>query len=153
MKAIFLCALPGIAAGASHLSVTCSAPGACSASRALDPAAVHAGCRVLEGEKWGANHFVRFPGAPPSKAPARRAPSAQPAGQEGGAPSEGALEEAEGGAGAGKNAARNRKKREKAKLKRATSAAASGDEPGQAGTHEAAGATASARAEECADLE
>ena len=25
----------------------------------LDPAAVHAGARVLKGEKWGANHWVR----------------------------------------------------------------------------------------------
>lgn len=27
----------------------------------IDPAAVHAGCRVLSGEKWGANHWVRLP--------------------------------------------------------------------------------------------
>ena len=26
---------------------------------AIDPAALHAGCRVLKGEKWGANHWVR----------------------------------------------------------------------------------------------
>lgn len=26
---------------------------------AIDPAAVHAGGRVLRGEKWGANHWVR----------------------------------------------------------------------------------------------
>ena len=27
----------------------------------IDPLAVHAGCRVLAGEKWGANHWVRMP--------------------------------------------------------------------------------------------
>ena len=28
---------------------------------AIDPAAVHSGGRVLRGEKWGANHWVRAP--------------------------------------------------------------------------------------------
>ena len=26
----------------------------------IDPLAVHSGCRVMSGEKWGANHWVRL---------------------------------------------------------------------------------------------
>ena len=42
---------------------------------AIDPLAVHAGCRVLDGEKWGANHWVRV--SQPA-APADTAASQQP---------------------------------------------------------------------------
>ena len=88
------------------------------ASGALDPAAVHAGCRVLSGEKWGANHWVRL--QPPGTAA-----STQAAGDA----REAAPEMAEDGAGgsaasAGRNAAKNRKKREKEKAKKAAAAAA-----------------------------
>lgn len=82
---------------------------------AVDPAAVHAGCRVLRGEKWGANHFVRV-----LDRAAARQPTADEDGARGGGDGGGAERREE----AGKNAARNRKKREKAKLKQAAAAAA-----------------------------
>ena len=41
----------------------------------IDPAAVHAGCRVLAGEKWGANHWVRLSAQPPAAA---AAPAGEP---------------------------------------------------------------------------
>ena len=34
-----------------------------------DACAVHAGCRVTAGEKWGANHWVRVRGATPGEEP------------------------------------------------------------------------------------
>ena len=69
----------------------------------IDPFAVHAGCRVTAGEKWGANHWVRMEAAPAS--PAAKPPAdAEPADAE---------------PGTGKNAAKNKKKREKAAAKKA----------------------------------
>lgn len=79
---------------------------------ALDPTAVHAGCRVLEGEKWGANHWVRL--GPSPQEPAR----ADGAGGDG--------ETDQSASAAGKNAAKNRKKRDKAKQKRDAEKASAG---------------------------
>ena len=92
---------------------------------ALDPRAVHAGCRVHAGEKWGANHWVKLAKASGGGTAAARSAN-------GGADTDaGAV--ADGGGGSGKNAARNKKKREKAAAKKreevaaAAAEAASGD--------------------------
>lgn len=110
----------------------------------LDPAAVHAGCRVHAGEKWGANHWVRLGQAPP---PAAAATTGKPAGARRQPPG-GALEEEEEeecdaggdtGGGSGKNAAKNKKKKEKAAAKKRASTAGGGDpEPAAAAVGEAA---------------
>ena len=94
-------------------------------SGAVDPTAVHAGCRVLEGEKWGANHWILVnaaPSAPPvAKGSAREATDAEP-----GAEAAERETESDGDTpSTGKNAAMNKKKREKAKLKKLHQAPAS----------------------------
>ena len=104
-------------------------------SGAIDASAVHAGCRVKAGEKWGANHWVRA-AAPPRASPQpqpQRPRSQQPQQEDGqaervqveadaGSPNSCSMKDAEDSKGAptepGKNAAKNRKKREKAAAKK-----------------------------------
>ncbi len=97
---------------------------------AVDPSAVHAGCRVLEGEKWGANHWVLVNAAPSAPPAANGATTAAGRGAEGERPEPEADAEAEadGDAPAGKNAAKNKKKREKAKHRKAAGKAAASTE-------------------------
>ena len=94
-------------------------------SGAVDPTAVHAGCRVLEGEKWGANHWILVnaaPSAPPAaNSAAREATVAEP----GAEAAEPGTETGGDTPSTGKNAAMNKKKREKAKLKKLLQAPAS----------------------------
>ena len=90
----------------------------------LDAYAVHSGCKVMSGDKWGANHWIRYEGGTREAAATtgdERA-SAEGSGEEradaGGAEEEG---------GAGRNAAKNKKKREKAAAKRREKVVAEGD--------------------------
>ena len=88
---------------------------------AIDPFAVHAGCKVTSGEKWGANHWVKVDHPPGGAAGAVHrllgsSGADPPADGAGGDDAKEAAEEASGGAG--KNAAKNKKKREKAAAKK-----------------------------------
>ena len=111
----------------------------------IDPFAVHSGCRVLAGEKWGANHWVRVASARPtaqsglsSSASASstdgrggKGERSDAGGDAGGEAANGDdAEDASSSADAeGKNAAKNRKKREKAAAKRRAAATSGTAEP------------------------
>ena len=104
------------------------------ADGARDAFAVHAGCRVTAGEKWGANHWVRVGGgggAGGGMAASAQASAGSTAVVDGRSDDEAAAADereeeqgtAEGSTDPGKNAARNKKKREKAAGKRRAAAA------------------------------
>lgn len=82
----------------------------------IDAAAVHAGCRVLAGEKWGANHWVRL-GPPPEAKPDQNGRSCD-------ASPEDHDEAGTTNAEPSKNAAKNKKKRQKAAARRRAESAA-----------------------------
>ena len=97
----------------------------------IEPAAVHAGCRVLAGEKWGANHWVRLSQGPPPPVSAS-ADMEKPQPQQHNEKEEGecnahdesgAAGDGDGDGGPGKNAAKNKKKKERAAAKKRSAAA------------------------------
>ena len=92
---------------------------------AIEPAAVHAGCRVSAGEKWGANHWVRL-AKPDETAPAQQREQEKEQCDDDDAVGE---TKDEGAPGEGKNAAKNRRKREKLKAKKLAESSGDGEAP------------------------
>ena len=101
----------------------------------IDAYAVHAGCRVQAGEKWGANHWVRLADAPAGQQQQQQQKEQKTVAsqqQQGGGDACAADDGGEGGdEGASKSDAARSKNAKKREKKKAKAAAARADEPGE----------------------